>query len=154
MSITRGRRQAQLIATRSASMAVDPAAHPEPGSEGSEGGRPAVELGQPIDDHTSSSYPLYVATPDLLERFGVDPGAVDPDTDVLTAQAGEAFELVNIPERGTRGQLRTLTATGATSRTRRTLTATTAVGLPLLAALAGWLLAGREPPSIARQPLQ
>jgi putative ABC transport system permease protein len=280
-------------------MAVDPAAHPEPGSEGSEGGRPAVELGQPIDDHTSSSYPLYVATPDLLERFGVDPGAVDPDTDVLTAQTGDDFELVNIPERGTRvnvetidgpaysslptsvitpaalhrggwrparaawfvetdrpltsaqlatarqlaadagltiearrdqtsllvlragataagmllalgvlamtvglirgeaaGDLRTLTATGATSRTRRTLTATTAgalallgallgiagaylaltagyrsdlnslgrvpvldltitaVGLPLLAALAGWLLAGREPPSIARQPLQ
>jgi hypothetical protein len=30
----------------------------------------------------------------------------------------------------------------------------TAVGLPLVAALAGWLLAGREPPSIARHPLQ
>jgi putative ABC transport system permease protein len=90
------------------------------------------------------------------------------------------------------GDLRTLTATGATSRTRRTLTAATAgvlallgallgvagaylaltatfyddlgylgrfpvlplafivVGLPLAAAAAGWLLAGREPPAIAR----
>jgi putative ABC transport system permease protein len=28
------------------------------------------------------------------------------------------------------------------------------VGLPVLAALGGWLLAGREPPAIARQPLQ
>ncbi len=28
------------------------------------------------------------------------------------------------------------------------------VGLPLLAAVAGWLLAGREPPAIARQPLE
>ncbi|HXZ76344.1 MAG TPA: hypothetical protein VEH31_36500, partial [Streptosporangiaceae bacterium] len=96
--------------------------------------------------------------------------------------------------------LRTLTATGADSRTRRTLTAVTAgalalagavlgtataylgavaysfdnkldglgslrsvpaanlviilVGLPLVAAVAGWLLAGREPPVISRQPLE
>ena len=90
------------------------------------------------------------------------------------------------------GDLRTLTATGATSRTRRTLTATTAgalallgavlgvagayvmlaalyhddlgylsdapvfylalavLGVPLLATASGWLLAGREPPVIAR----
>jgi putative ABC transport system permease protein len=90
------------------------------------------------------------------------------------------------------GDLRTLTATGATSRIRRTLTATTAgalaflgallgvagayvlllatyhddlgylssvpvlylalavVGVPLAAAAAGWLVAGREPPAIAR----
>jgi len=96
----------------------------------------------------------------------------------------------------TAGDLRTLTATGAASRTRRTLTAATAgalallgavlgtlgayaaliawyfddigtlsrvpvaylaviiVGLPLAATVAGWLLAGREPPSLARQPLE
>jgi putative ABC transport system permease protein len=93
------------------------------------------------------------------------------------------------------GDLRTLTATGATSTTRRTLTAATSgalallgallgatgaylallagyhddlgtlsrvpllhltvtvVGLPLTAAAVGWLLAGREPPALARQPL-
>jgi len=93
------------------------------------------------------------------------------------------------------GDLRTLTATGATSRIRRTLTATTAgalallgallgvagayialaatyhndlgylgnvpflylalavVGVPLAAA-AGWLLAGREPPAIARTAIE
>ena len=92
--------------------------------------------------------------------------------------------------------LRTLTATGASARTRRTITAATAaalgllgavlgiagaviaglawthsspsatfsdalvsdilillIGLPLVAAGAGWLLAGREPEVIARQPL-
>ena len=90
------------------------------------------------------------------------------------------------------GDLRTLTATGATSRIRRTLTAATAgalallgallgvagaylmlgatyfdklgylgripvlylglmvVGIPVAAAASGWLLAGREPPTIAR----
>jgi putative ABC transport system permease protein len=94
------------------------------------------------------------------------------------------------------GDLRTLTATGATGRIRRTLTAATAgalallgallgvagayvavmaayhddlgylsqvpvlylvvmvVGLPLTAAAAGWLLAGREPPAIARPAIQ
>jgi putative ABC transport system permease protein len=92
--------------------------------------------------------------------------------------------------------LRTLTATGASSTTRRTLTGATAgalaalgaligttgaylaliawyhhnlhwlsyvpitnltgilVGLPATASVAGWLLAGREPPAIARQPLE
>jgi putative ABC transport system permease protein len=93
------------------------------------------------------------------------------------------------------GDVRTLTAIGAASRTRRTLAATTAgslallgtllgsgaaylalvagyrsnlsalsrvpvldltitvVGIPAVAAAAGWILAGRRPPSIARQPL-
>jgi putative ABC transport system permease protein len=93
------------------------------------------------------------------------------------------------------GDLRTLTATGATSTTRRALTAATSgalallgvllgttgaylallagyhddlgtlsrvpllhltltvVGLPVTAAAVGWLLAGREPPTLARQPL-
>jgi putative ABC transport system permease protein len=92
--------------------------------------------------------------------------------------------------------LRTLTASGATSTIRRTLTATTAgalallgvvlgaagaylaliagylgdlsalrrvpvvplavlvVGLPVIASLAGWLLAGRDPPSLAYQPME
>jgi putative ABC transport system permease protein len=95
-----------------------------------------------------------------------------------------------------RGDLRTLTAAGATSSIRRSLTATTAgalaflgallgvagayvalaalyhddlgylshvplgylalavVGVPLAAAAAGWLLAGREPPAIARAAME
>ncbi len=94
------------------------------------------------------------------------------------------------------GDLRTLTAAGATSTTRRTLTAATAgalgplgallgsagaylalaaghlsdlgtlshapalylaitiLGVPVAAALAGWILAGRQPPSISRQVLE
>jgi hypothetical protein len=100
----------------------------------------------------------------------------------------------------TAGDLRTLTATGASSTARRMLTAATAgtlallgavlgtvtayiaaiafswrnphdglsslssipaknlliilVGMPLIAAAAGWLLAGREPPAIAHQPIE
>lgn len=100
----------------------------------------------------------------------------------------------------TAGDLRTLTATGASSLARRTVTAATAgalalagavtgvfcaylaaigffrtnqldglsvlsfipvanlllilVGMPLVAAIASWLLAGRQPPAIGRQPLE
>lgn len=97
----------------------------------------------------------------------------------------------------TAGELRTLTAAGASSRVRRTITGATAgalgllgailgaavatiagvtwarsslsttfadfpvvdlllilVGLPLVAAVGGWLLAGRPPPAISRQPLE
>jgi putative ABC transport system permease protein len=97
----------------------------------------------------------------------------------------------------TAGDLRTLTATGASSRTRRTLTGATAaaagllgalfgvavaylamgaffrsqlsermsqvpvldlllilVGMPVVAAAGGGLFAGREPPAIARRPLE
>jgi len=97
----------------------------------------------------------------------------------------------------TAADLRTLTATGASGRTRRMLTGATAgalallgallgtavaylaaiawyrsslsttvrhvpvddlivilAGLPLAATIGGWLLAGREPPAIARQPLE
>ena len=94
------------------------------------------------------------------------------------------------------GDLRTLTATGATSRIRRTLTAATAgtlallgallgtagayvalaagyisdilalrhipvlnlllivAGIPLLAVIAGWIMAGREPAALARRPIE
>jgi putative ABC transport system permease protein len=94
------------------------------------------------------------------------------------------------------GDLRTLTATGASSRVRRTLTATTAgalglmgallgvagayvvlvatyhddlgylssvpvlyllaalIGVPLASGAAGWLVAGREPPAIARSVIE
>ena len=100
----------------------------------------------------------------------------------------------------TAGDLRTLTATGASSLARRTITAATAgalalvgaatgvlcaylaaigffrtnqmdglselssipvanlllilVGVPLVAVIAGWLLAGRQPPAIGRQPME
>jgi putative ABC transport system permease protein len=96
----------------------------------------------------------------------------------------------------TANDLRTLTATGASSTTRRSITGATAAalallgailgvggayaallawhrsdltplgrvpivnlvlilaGLPLIAAVGGWLLAGREPPVITRRPLE
>jgi putative ABC transport system permease protein len=262
--------------------------------------RPAVVVGRQVERTIRDLGVLYVATPELLDHVGLDPGSVEPGTDVLTVHTGDlryanvsnqpdqpiqgvqrvdlpayksaptwfitpgglrragwrpvrAGWLVEVGEpltsaqvaaardlaaaagltiearndrnelaairsgatgagmllalgilamtvgliRGeAAGDLRTLTATGATGRTRRTLTAATGgalallgvllgaagaylaliagyhddlgalsrvpaghlavtlVGLPLTAAAAGWLFAGREPPAIARQPLE
>jgi putative ABC transport system permease protein len=260
---------------------------------------PAIVLGRPVGEHTVRDVGvLYVATPELLGRLGLDPATVDPGADVLTAQTGDlrfanlskpdsppTVQPIQVPAytsaptslvtgyglrqhgwqprpagwlvearapltgaqvararqvaadagmtveardhqtqlaairtgataaglllalgilamtvgliRGeATGDLRTLTASGATGGTRRTLTAATGgalallgvvlgaagaylallagyhnnlaalgripvahlavtvVALPLTAAAVGWLLAGREPSTLARQPLE
>lgn len=280
-------------------VALDPAVEPDPRFDG----RAAITLTEinrsgPGSRHRDLSL-LYAATPEILEPYGLDLGAVDPDRDVVTVETGElsltgasgpsesVSNVVTItpgysslpgsfitPEalrqRGwepapagrwlvetrspltseqiaaareraavasltietrdhqegllalrtgttaigmllalgilamtvgliraeTASDLRTLAATGATSTMRRTLTAATAgalallgsvlgiagayvalfatywndigtlsrvplldlavliVGLPLVAAIAGWLLAGREPPTLARPAIE
>jgi putative ABC transport system permease protein len=278
-------------------VAVDPAVPPEVGFDGGPGGRPIDMFGVPTGPHTYSGRIGYLADPALLRSVGIDPAAVDPDTDLVSTRSGQlvwAFKRgplaapevqrlgrptygslpdVFVTARGmerrhlaTRragwlvdaghplteaqltharnvaaqaglfveereaprsnaavrevataagvlvalgilsmtvglirgeaaGDLRTLTATGASSRVRRAITAATAaalaflgvvlattgayialtagylrdlaplgnvplaellvvlVGLPLAAALSGYLLAGREPPTLARPPL-
>jgi putative ABC transport system permease protein len=291
-------------------VAVDPALPVEPGEHGGPRGQPVVFMGKVQRDAQSRAVSLsdrerpavpYLATPAVLQWYGIQPGAIGTDTDLLTARTDlQGFEVLNatkgrelhptiqtsadlptytsLPttlitpqavrrlgweaaqagwlvearqpltddqiteardlaaELGitsetrdqqrslaqlrtgatatgmllalgilamtvglirseTAGDLRTLTATGAASRTRRTLTAATTgalallgailgtlgayaaliawhsdelgtlrrvpigylaaiiVGLPLAATAAGWLLAGRQPPSLARQPL-
>jgi putative ABC transport system permease protein len=274
-------------------VAVDPAVEPDPQLEGQ---REAVSLGEREGDGWRDLTLVYLATPELLEHHGLDLGAVDPDTEFITVEAGELRILSTSPAAFTNverippsytslpgsfitpdalrrrgweaagsgrwlvetsrpmtgdqlatarevaagsgltiesrdhqeglprlrsgatavgvllalgvlamtvglirseaaGDLRTLTATGATSTTRRALTAATAgalailgvtlgtigayvaltagylsdlstlgrvpivhllvlvIGTPIAAAVAGWLLAGREPPALARQPI-
>jgi putative ABC transport system permease protein len=278
-------------------MAVDPGETPNPGARGNTWLH-AVEVGDGA--LTANPGPLFVATPELLGLYGIDPDTVDPDTDVFTVRTGEIGfrrgideELVTNVERldipayasaptslitldalrrrgweaahagwlvvaarpitggqlaGARdvaasanlmveardgvnlatlrslrsgaiitggvialsilamavglirseaaGDLRTLTAAGATGSIRRTITAATAgglailgvllgtagaylglaanfvteldslaavpvlqlsivaIGIPLLAALVGWLLGGRQPATLARQPIE
>jgi putative ABC transport system permease protein len=126
-----------------------------------------------------------------LSRLGTDATAAG----ILLA-LGVLAMTVGLIRSETAGDLRTLAATGADGTTRRTLTAATAgalallgallgaagayltqlawhrsdpgtlahvpivhlvaivIGLPLLATVGGWLLAGRQPPAISRQPLE
>jgi putative ABC transport system permease protein len=115
----------------------------------------------------------------------------------LVIALGVLIMSVGLVRSETAGQLRTLAATGASSRIRRSITGATAgaigllgavlgaagatiagvawarssltvtfsdfpvldllavlAGLPLAAVIGGWLLAGRQPQVIARQPLE
>ena len=64
-------------------VAVDPDTGPEPGLEG----RVPIELVEPDGRWLDAN--LYVATPALLARYGVDLDAIDPDTEILTVETGD-----------------------------------------------------------------
>jgi putative ABC transport system permease protein len=132
------------------------------------------------------------------ESSSIGPGEISDGATALgiVIALGVLAMSVGLIRSETAQDLRTLTATGASPRTRRTITAATAaalgllaailgmagaviaglawarsslsvifgdvpltdvlillIGLPLAAAAGGWLLAGREPKVIARQPL-
>jgi putative ABC transport system permease protein len=67
-------------------MAVDPTEEPNAGDRGNTW-RHAILVGD--GPQTANPGPLFVATPQLLELYGIDPDAIDPDTDVLTVRTGE-----------------------------------------------------------------
>jgi putative ABC transport system permease protein len=81
-------------------VAVDPALPVEPGERGGPRGRPVVSMGKVEHDAQGHALPLrspplvpYLATPALLQRYGIQPGA---DTDLLTVRAGlQGFEFLN-----------------------------------------------------------
>jgi putative ABC transport system permease protein len=85
--------------------ATDPAAPPM-GAVGNEAaGKPIVALGKPhrvvVNGKAETEYrgnedvPLFVATPEVLSRYGINPGDVDPTTDILTSRSSLAgFDLI------------------------------------------------------------
>jgi putative ABC transport system permease protein len=64
---------------------LDPNASVDPGDEG----RLPVELGEPMSDGLRFVSSLYVATPALLDHYGVDLDAVDTSTEFLTVETGK-----------------------------------------------------------------
>ncbi len=82
-------------------MAVEPASEQIPGFDV----RPAVAVGVPVDDNSLRDVPLYVASPQLLDQLGVDPGSLDPTAEVLTVRTEP---LAYITEAG-RGEPETVT---------------------------------------------
>jgi putative ABC transport system permease protein len=83
---------------------------------------------QAVDLPLYSSSPTSFMTPAGLRRSGWQP-----------RRAGWLIEMRQPP-------------TGAQLAAARNLAA--AAGLPLVAATGGWLLAGHQPPALARQPLE
>jgi putative ABC transport system permease protein len=82
--------------------AVDPNG---PQERGSTGGRPPVQLGKPhpstINGRQGTGYssaesvPLFVATPELLVHYGIDPATIDASTDIVTWRPSiDGYELI------------------------------------------------------------
>lgn len=84
-------------------VAVDPKTLPEPGFEGGPSGRSPVVLGI-RDGEDSLTLPrlswgvLYVATPELLRYLGLDPNAIGPGTDGLSAYPGADWALGGVSD--------------------------------------------------------
>lgn len=76
-------------------MAIDPTEEPRPG-RGEHTWQHAVEVGD--GERTANPGPLFVATPELLELYGIDPDTIAPDTDVLTVREGEIGLRLGIEE--------------------------------------------------------
>jgi putative ABC transport system permease protein len=159
-----------------------------------------VEAGRPLTSEQVADAREFAADAGLTietrrESSSTTPIAIATAAGALLALAILAMT-VGLIRSESAGDLRTLTATGATSRTRRALTGATAgalallgallgvagaylalgatylddlgylgripvlplvlivVGVPLAATAAGWLLAGREPPAIARTAIE
>jgi putative ABC transport system permease protein len=159
-----------------------------------------VEAGRPLTSQQVADAREFAADAGLTietrrESSSTTPIAIATAAGALLALAILAMT-VGLIRSESAGDLRTLTATGATTRIRRTLTGATAgalallgallgvagaylalvatysddlgylgripvlplvlmvVGIPLAAAAAGWLLAGREPPAIARPVIE
>ena len=159
-----------------------------------------VEAGRPLTSEQVAEAREFAADAGLTietrrESSSTTPIAIASAAGALLALAILAMT-VGLIRSESAGDLRTLTATGATSRIRRTLTGATAgalallgallgvagaylalaatylddlgylaripvlplvlivVGVPLAATAAGWLLAGREPPAIARTAIE
>ena len=67
--------------------ALDVAVNPDFAPEPRVAGRVPIELVEP--DGRWLDADLYVATPALLARYGVDFDAIDPDTEILTVETGD-----------------------------------------------------------------
>jgi putative ABC transport system permease protein len=85
-------------------------------------------------------------------------GATGTTRRTLTAATSGALGLLGVLLGATGAYLALLAGyhndLGALGRVPVTHLTVTLVGLPLTAAAVGWLLAGREPPALARQPLE
>jgi len=147
------------------------------------GGRAAAVLGKPrtaglgepgdIVYRGEESIPIFVATPDLLAHYGIDPASIKAGTDLLTPRTSIAgYDLLGGGARNWRPTQQHVTLPAYRSLPNVLITThgmtgnriwlahppvlnlvTILAGLPMVAYAGAWLLAGREAPTIGRQPL-
>jgi putative ABC transport system permease protein len=134
--------------------AVDPNGPQE--SAGSDSGRTPVQLGKPhpvvVNGRQGTSYgsaeavPLFVATPELLGHYGIDPASIDVGTDILTSRADvDAYDLIPGRYRDWHPQIRPAALPTYTSLPSALLTTHALQTLHLTPATAGWLVRAPHP---------
>jgi hypothetical protein len=127
-------------------MPVNPADKLQPTTQGSQAGQPAATLGAPLNPAARDLRTLTAA------------GATSTNRRTLTAATAGALALPGTLL-GSAGAYLALAAghrsdLGTLSHLPVPYLAITIPGVPGAAALTGWILAGRQPPSISRQALE
>jgi putative ABC transport system permease protein len=103
-------------------------------------GRPHVEGGRTMYS-TSDSIPLFVATPELLQRYGIDPASVAADTDLLTPRSSvDGYDLVPGRFAGWHPKLQHVTLPDYSSAPNVLLTTHAMTQFGFTAAPVGWLI--------------
>jgi putative ABC transport system permease protein len=133
--------------------AIDPNG---PQERGSTGGRPPVQLGKPhpttINGRHGTGYssaeavPLFVATPQLLLHYGIDPATITADTDVVTRRPSiDEYELIPGRYSDWHPHLQQAALPMYTSLPGALLTARAVQSLHLTPVPAGWLVRAPQP---------
>ncbi|MEV0134402.1 FtsX-like permease family protein [Dactylosporangium sp. NPDC050688] len=129
--------------------AMDPDT-PEPG--GAEGrGRPVQQMGRPsletVDGRTRRHYssddadPLFVATPELLRHYGIDPTGIAADTDIVSWRAGyDGYDIFPSRNSGWKPKVQQADLPTYTSLPGALITAHAMDTLKLTAVPGGWLI--------------
>ena len=130
--------------------AVNSADSQVPGVGTREGGKGTVSLvrveqaGDGVYWHMVAS--LYVATPTLLSRYGIQPGEIDPSTDVLTARRDLAGTVIAYgPRQSAEPRLQAADLPAYSSGPNALLTTQAVQRLGLQTRAAGWLIQGERP---------
>jgi putative ABC transport system permease protein len=139
--------------------ATDPAAPPigTVGPETGPGGKPLVALGKPlrvvVDGKPGTEYsedetiPLFVATPEVLARYGIDASDVDPTTDILTSRSSlQGYDLIPGRHSDWNAKIQTRDELPSYTSGPNTLITTPALeSLGFTALPVGWLIQSPQP---------
>lgn len=130
--------------------AVNPSSPLVPGTGDREGGKGVTSLMrfEPVEGgvrlHWVAS--LYVATPGLLSRYGIEPGDIDPSTDVLTSRRDVAgSQIAYGPRQSAEPRFQTADLPTYSSGPNALLTAQAVERLGLQTRVAGWLIQTDQP---------
>jgi putative ABC transport system permease protein len=125
--------------------AVDPTAPDIPRLDNGQSGKEPASLVRitPVARGFNEEFvsPLTVATPELLQHYGINPSQVDPTADVLTSRTDLAgLELGFGPRQSIKPKIQTVGLPQYTSDPNTLITAQTVEKLGLQAVAAGWLI--------------